>query len=119
MRDNPIKDKSYSFALKAVNIFKDLQQKKEFILSKQFLRSATSIGANIEEGIQAQSKKDFIHKLSISQKESFETHYWVRLLRGTHYLEEHVANELLKDCEEIQKIITAILKTAKNNIKKL
>ncbi len=115
MRDNPIKDKSYSFALKAIIAYKNLQQKKEFILSKQFLRSATSIGANIEEGIQAQSKKDFIHKLSISQKESFETHYWIRLLRDANYLGKQEATELLKDCEEIQKIITAILKTAKKN----
>jgi len=115
MKENPIKDKSYSFALKAVSIYKNLQQKKEFILSKQFLRSATSIGANIEEGIQAQSKKDFIHKLSISQKEAFETNYWIRLLRDSNYIEKQVATELIKDCEEIQKIITAILKTAKRN----
>ena len=116
MKKNPIKDKSYSFALKSIDVYKNLQKKNEFILSKQFLRSATSIGANIEEGIQAQSKKDFIHKLSISQKEAFETHYWIRLLRDANYLGKQIATELLKDCEEIQKIITAILKTAKNKI---
>ena len=116
MKENPIKDKSYSFALKAIKCYKDLQNKKEFILSKQFLRSATSIGANIEEGIQAQSKKDFIHKFSISQKEAFETHYWIRLLRDSDYLELETAEILLTDCEEIQKIITAILKTSKSNI---
>ena len=115
MKKNPIKDKSYSFALKSINTYKNLQQKQEFVLSKQFLRSATSIGANIEEGIQAESKKDFIHKLSISQKEAFETHYWIRLLRDADYLDKQIAMDLIKDCEEIQKIITAILKTSKKN----
>lgn len=117
MRNNPIKDKSFSFALKAIIAYKNLQLKKEFILSKQFIHSATSIGANIEEGIQTQNKRGFIHKLNISQKESFETDYLIRLLRDADYLEKQIATKLLKDCEEIQKIITAILKTVKNNFR--
>jgi len=115
-KENLIQVKSYQFALKSIKIYKKLINDKEFILSKQFLRSATSIGANIEEGIQAQSKKDFIHKMSVSQKEAFETNYWIRLLTDSGYLNKEVAEELLKDCEEIQKIITAIIKTAKSNL---
>ncbi len=112
-KENVIKVKTYQFALKIVMLFKDLQSSKEFVLSKQLLRSATSVGANAEEGSQAQTKADFIHKFSICQKEIFETHYWLRLLRDSNYLENERAIELIKDCEEIQKIITAILITAK------
>ncbi len=114
-KDNIIKTKSYDFALKIVFLFKDLQKDKEFVLSKQLLRSATSIGANIEEGIQGQSKADFIHKFSISQKEAFETLYWLRLLTDSGYLKKEQSDSLIKDCIEIQRIITAILKSAKNN----
>lgn len=112
-KDNIIKTKSYNFALKSIKVFKDLQKEKEFILSKQFLRSATSIGANIEEGVQGQSKADFIHKFSISQKEAFESVYWLRLLRDSGYMSKQQADPLIAECSEIQKIITAILKTAK------
>jgi len=90
-KENLIQVKSYQFALKSIKIYKKLINDKEFILSKQFLRSATSIGANIEEGIQAQSKKDFIHKMSVSQKEAFETNYWIRLLTDSGYLNKEVA----------------------------
>lgn len=92
------------------------ETKKEFVLSKQILRSGTSIGANIEEGGQAQSKIDFVHKLSIAQKESAETNYWLRLLRDSNYLTEKQAESVLKDCEELQKLLTASIKTAKANL---
>ena len=115
MKENIIKTKTYDFALKIIMTFKQLKADKEYVLSKQLLRSATSIGANVEEGIQGQSKADFIHKFSIAQKESFETHYWLRLLRDSDYLEIGLSTELLKDCEEIQRIITAIIKSAKEN----
>lgn len=109
--------KSYDFALRSVKLYKYvIAEKKEFILSKQILRSGTSIGANIEEANQAQSKADFIHKLSISQKESFETDYWLRLLRDSKYLSEKQAESLLEDCRELQKLITASIKTAKKNL---
>ena len=85
------------------------------MLSKQVLRSGTSIGANIEEANHAQSKSDFIHKLSIAQKEAFETHYWIRLLRDSAYLKSDWAESLLSDCEEVQKLVTASIKTAKAN----
>ena len=93
-------------------------EKREFVMSKQVLRSGTSIGANVEEAGQAQSKPDFIHKLSIAQKESFETHCWIRLLRGSDRLSSKLADSLLDDCSEIQKLITASIKTAKRNLGK-
>jgi len=114
-KDNIIKTKTYTFALNTIKLFKELQKEKEFVLSKQLLRAATSIGANIEEGIQAQSKADFIHKFSIAQKEAFEAHYWLRLLTDSHYITKLQSETLIQDCVEIQKIITAILKTSKQN----
>lgn len=114
-KDNIIKTKTYQFALKIVLLYKDLVKDKEFILSKQLVRSATSVGANTEEAIQGQSKSDFIHKFSIVQKEIFESTYWLRLLRDSNYLEQNVANNLIKDAQEIERIVTAILKTAKHN----
>ncbi|MDQ2747861.1 MAG: four helix bundle protein [Acidobacteriota bacterium] len=118
MKESILKEKSYQFALRTIKLYKYIvAEKKEYVLSKQILRSGTSIGANIEEANQAQSKADFIHKLSISQKESFETDYWLRLLRDSEYLTETQANSLLKDCQELQKLLTASIKTAKENLK--
>lgn len=119
MKENVLRDKSYSFALRIVKLHQYLSaEKREFILSKQVLRSGTSIGANIEEANHGQSKLDFIHKLSIAQKESFETHYWLRLLRDSGYIEPKLTHSLLSDCEEIQKIITASIITAKKSLNK-
>ena len=119
MKENILKDKAYKFALRCVKLYQYLgDERKEFVMSKQVLRSGTSIGANIEEANQAQSKSDFIHKLLISQKESFETHYWIRILRDTDFLNEKPADSLLTDCEEIQKLITSSIKTAKTNLQK-
>ena len=95
-----------------------VDERREFVLSKQVLRSGTSIGANIEESVHAQSKIDFIHKLSIGQKEACETNYWIRLLKDSGYLDEELAGSLLRDCEEIQRLLTASIKTAKSNLKK-
>ena len=92
------------------------EEKKELVLSKQILRSGTSIGANIEEGGHAQSKTDFIHKLSIAHKESAETNYWIRLLRDSNYLTVKQAESVLTDCEEIQKMLISSIKTAKANL---
>lgn len=89
--------------------------KKEFILSKQVMRSGTSIGVNIAEGSQAQSKPDFIHKLSISHKESFETDYWLSLLRDSDYITEKQADSFLTACRGLQKMLTTSIKTAKAN----
>ena len=86
-KENIIVKKSYAFALEVINLYKYLIEKKEFVMSKQVLRSGTSIGANIHEGISSESKKDFIHKLSIAVKESRETSYWLNLLKDSNFIE--------------------------------
>lgn len=114
MKDNILKTKSYKFALRIVKPFRCLSnEKKEFVLSKQVLQSGTSIGANIEEAFQAESKADFIHKLAIANKEAFETNYWLRLLRDSDLLEAKIADSLLVDCDELQKLLVSSIKTAK------
>ena len=113
-KHSPLKEKSYSFALEIVKTYRMIAgQQKEFVLSKQLLRSGTSVGANIEEATQAESKADFIHKLSLANKEAFETHYWIRILRDTLYIDIEAAQNLLQFCEELVKMLTASIKTAK------
>lgn len=115
-KDNIIQIKSYDFAVRIVKLYKHLsQEKKEFVLSKQLLRSGTSIGANVEEAIGGQSRKDFFAKLTIAYKEARESHYWIRLLKDTDYLSEKESESLLKDIEEILKIIGSIQKTIRNS----
>ena len=119
MSKNILKEKSYSFALRVVKLYKFIvARKSEYVLAKQVLRSGTSIGANVEEAGQAQSKADFVHKLAIAQKEAFETAYWLRLLRDSGYLSSAQAESVLSDCIELQKIVTASIKTAKRNLSK-
>lgn len=114
-KDNIIQIKSYNFAIRIVKLYKHLsQEKKEFVLSKQLLRSGTSIGANIEEAIGGQSRKDFFAKLSIAYKEARKSHYWIRLLKDTDFLTQQESESLLKDIEEILKIIGSIQKTIRN-----
>ena len=118
MNKSVLKDKSYKFALRIVKLYKFIvANKKEYLLSKQILRSGTSIGANIEEARQGQSKADFVHKLSIAQKEAFETGYWLRLLRDTEYLTKAQADSLIADCAELQKMLTASIKTVKSSMR--
>lgn len=118
MKDSPLSVKSYAFALRIVRLYQFIaDEHREFVLSKQVLRSGTSIGANVEESIHAQSKVDFIHKLSIGRKEANETNYWVRLLRDAGYIEEKLAISFLADCEELQRMLAASIKTAKSNLK--
>lgn len=118
MKDNIVQEKSYIFAIRIVKLYKYLcEEKKEFVLSKQLLRSGTSIGANIEEAIGGQSDKDFYAKLTIAYKEARETHYWLRLLTDTNYLTTNESNSLLKDTEELLKIIGSIQKTMKRKIR--
>ena len=115
-KDNIVQIKSYAFAVKFVKIYKYLcENKKEFTLSKQLLRSGTSIGANIEEAIGGQSGKDFYAKLTISYKKARETHYWIRLLKDTNYLSEQESIELLYDTDELLRIIGSIQKTLRNS----
>ncbi len=114
--NNIIQIKSYEFALNIITLYQKIaKEKKEFVLSKQLLKSGTSIGANVEEAIGGQSKKDFIAKLSIAYKEARETHYWLRLLTDSDYIDNPVSNKLTKDIVEILKIIGSILKTMKMN----
>lgn len=116
MKENVIKNKSFAFALRIVKLYQFLSDtKKEYVLSKQVLRSGTSIGANVRESEYGQSKADFIHKNSIALKEANETDYWLELLFQAGYLEEKVYQSLKQDCEEILKILTAIVKTSKSS----
>ena len=113
--DSIITDKSFQFAVRIVKLCKHLRNtKKEYTLSKQLLRSGTSIGANAAEAQQAQSKPDFISKLSIALKETTETKYWLKLLHATEYLTEVEFQSINADCIEIEKILVSILKSAKN-----
>ena len=115
--DNIIVEKTYAFAIRIVNGYKYLcSEKKEFVLSKQLLKSGTSIGANIEEAMGGQSDKDFNSKISIAYKEARETHYWLRLLRDTDFLDKKIAESILEDNEELLKLIGSILKTLKSKI---
>ncbi len=110
--DNVVQKKSYAFAVRIVKVYQHLaESKREYVLSKQLLRSGTSIGANVEEAIGGQSGKDFYAKLNISYKEARESHYWIRLLRDTEYLTKNQSDSLLQDAEELLKIIGSILKT--------
>jgi len=115
MKSKVLLDKSYAFALRIVRTYQYLcNDKKEYILSRQLLRSGTSIGANVEEAVGGQSAKDFVAKISISYKEAREVHYWIRLLTDSGYIHETYSVSLLNDCEELQKIITAIQRTMKS-----
>ena len=114
-QDNIIQEKSFAFAIRMVKLYKYLyDEKKEFVLSKQVLRSGTSIGANVEESIGGQSDKDFLTKLSVAYKEARETVYWLKLLLATDYLNQEQADSLLNDADEICKIIGKIQIAMKN-----
>ena len=113
MSKNIVKDKSFKFALSVIELYKMLKVEGEFIISKQLLRSGTSIGANIEEGLHGQSKPDFISKLSISLKEACETLYWFELLKVSELTKIDLSN-YINDCNEIISILNKILKTSKN-----
>ena len=115
-KDNPLLDKSLLFAARIVKLNKYLtKEKKETVIAKQVIRSATSIGANANEAIYGQSKADFIAKLQISLKETAETEYWLRLLILSEYITDKEGNSLLDDCLEIKKILISTLNTAKEN----
>ena len=113
--DSVITDKSFQFAVRIVKLCKHLRSsKKEYTLSKQLLRSGTSLGVNIAEAQQAQSKPDFISKLSIALKETTETKYWIRLLHATEYLSDYEFQSIFADCVEVEKILVAIIKSSKD-----
>jgi four helix bundle protein len=111
---NVLKDKSYAFSVRVINLHKHLRKRKgEYILSKQVLRSGTSVGANVAESSQAQSRADFVSKLSIALKEAAETEYWLNLLHDSGYISLREADSMLRDCRELLKLLTAIVKTTK------
>lgn len=105
--------KSYSFAIDVVMLYKKLVEQKEFILSKQLLRCGTSIGANVNEAISAESKKDFVHKLGIALKEARETVYWLKLLKDSNYLIQDAFEINISKCSELIQILSSIILTTK------
>jgi len=111
---NVIKEKSFEFAKEIVYLYKVLAEKKEFVLSKQLLRSGTSIGANVREAEHAQSKADFIYKLSIALKEANETDYWIDLLHETNYINDLEFQNIKNKNIELLKLLTSIINTSKN-----
>ena len=116
MKESIIRNKSYSFASRIIKTYKLLiGEQREHVLSKQLLRSGTSIGANVEEALAASSAADFIHKLNISAKEARETSYWLRLLHDNEFLPTALFESIHGDCTEISKILSSILITTKSN----
>ena len=117
--NNTIEEKSFHFSVRIVRLCRLLQEeKKEYILSKQLLRAGTSIGANVAESQQAQSRADFVSKLNISLKEAVESNYWIRLLRATDYLSETEFESIIADCRELEKFVTANIKSSRNPVNK-
>ena len=118
MSENIIETKSFDFSIQIIQTYKSLiSEKREFVLSKQLVRSGTSIGANVSEAVHGQSTKDFIHKLKISRKEANETLYWLKLLRATDFLAQETASKLIKLCDELMRILTSIIKTVESKLK--
>ena len=118
MKENLLIDKSITFAARIVKLNQYLSKnKKEYIISKQIVRSGTSIGANINEANYGQSKADFVSKMHIALKETAETEYWIKLLQMSEYIDEKMSASLLEDCLEIKRILVASINTAKENVK--
>ncbi|MBK8806630.1 MAG: four helix bundle protein [Bacteroidales bacterium] len=116
MKPNPIKDKSFAFAVRIVNVYKYLSEtKREFVLSKQLLRSGTAVGALYREAEQAESKADFVHKLAIAQKECNETLYWLELIQASEFIDKTAFDSIYSEALELMKLLTSIIKTTKNN----
>lgn len=118
MKENLVYEKAFKFSVRIVNLYKYLaSEKKEYILSRQILRSGTSICANIKEGTEGQSKKDFLSKMNIALKEASETEYWLELLKATDYLDESKFTSIIEDCKELNKLLNSIVKTTKNQLR--
>jgi len=112
--NNPVVDKTKAFAIRIIRMCQHIEtEKKEIVLSRQVLRSGTSVGANVREATRAHSKADFIAKMQIALKEAGETEYWIELLQETGYITEKAGESLLADCRELLKMISAIIRTAK------
>ena len=119
MKDNVVMDKSYAFALRIIKLYKYLiAEKKEYVLSKQILRSGTSIGALVKEAEHAQSKADFLNKMNIALKEANETEYWLMLLKDSKYIEEKSFDSIHEENVEIIKLLASIVKSLKESLKR-
>ena len=116
MKENLIQQKTYDFALQIINTSKQMQLNKEFVLSRQLLKSGTSIGANVEEAIGGQSRKDFLSKISIAYKEARETKFWLRLLIDSNSMDTAHSEELIYQVDEILRIIGSIQRTTKSKL---
>ena len=111
---NVVEEKSFQFAIRIVRLYRYLRsEKKEFVMAKQLLRSGTSIGANVAEAQQAQSRADFLSKINIALKEAAEAEYWLRLLHATDYLSDYEFTSVYDDCVQVKKMLVAIVKTSK------
>jgi four helix bundle protein len=119
MKSSIVKDKSYTFALRVITLAKWLREQKEFAIAAQVLRSGTSIGSNVEEGLAGISRADFVAKMSIASKEARETHYWLRLLRDSRIVPESKIAPLETESLELIRILTAIVKTCQSSPHKL
>ena len=116
--NNIVEEKSFEFSVRIVNLYKHLTSaRQEYVMSKQLLRSGTSIGANVCEAQQAQSPMDFLSKMSIALKEAYESDYWLRLLQKTEYLNKDEYNSIISDCRAITKLLVTIVKSTKENNK--
>ena len=114
MKENVIVDKSKAFALRIIKMYRYLcKEKKEFVLSKQVLRSGTSIGANVKEAVRGQTKPDFYAKMNVALKETSETEYWLELLHESGYIDKKSFENIYKDCQELLRILASITKTQK------
>ena len=111
MKENPVQDKSYRFALKIIKLSQILKNKNEYVIGRQILKSGTSVGANIEEALAGQSRADFLSKMSIASKEARETAYWLRLIRDSDILDKNTASEYLKEIDELVRLLTSIVKS--------
>ena len=118
MKQSLIKEKSYEFALKIISLYKTLLKQNEYVLSRQVLKSGTSIGANVEEALAGQSRADFLSKMAIASKEARETNYWLRLVRDSDLIVGNKLESLLQESESIINILTAIVKTTSANAPK-
>jgi len=116
MDQNPLSVKSFNFSLKVIDLYRSLIAKKEFVLSKQLLRSGTSIGANISEANYAFSTKDFYHKLNTSRKEANESRYWLELLVKSGYLKAEEGKEIIENCDELMRILTSSINTTRKKL---
>ena len=115
MNDNILSHKSFNYSLEIIDLYKQLTDEKEYVISKQLLRCGTSVGANIFEANYAFSARDFVHKLTVSRKEANESIYWLKLLQFSQFLDDSQAEVLIKQCDEIMRILTSSIKTARKN----